>query len=220
MKIIKNELVSIEDSDIKKGVLLIPKKVNKIADEVIINLPQLQKVIARGVTAIGNDNFRYCNALTALEINNNKLKTKKVDNTIFVIESEKSTKGLKVYSGYNFISFKNNKINKEVCFVAEKDGFHAHGLTVKKAISDVQFKVVSEKLKNEPISENTVITVNHYRLITGACEFGVNNFITSTFDIDKQKEVIENGILAKDLLPILEKSNAYGVGNFKKLVTF
>ena len=46
------------------------------------------------------------------------------------------------------------KLIKEVAFVAEKEGFFAHGESVKKAISDLQFKMMSEKLKKEPTKED------------------------------------------------------------------
>ena len=49
--------------------------------------------------------------------------------------------------------------------------------------------------------------------MTGACELGVKNWI-------EQNEIKKDKIKAKDLLPILEKTNAYGLSNFKKLLTF
>jgi hypothetical protein len=106
------------------------------------------------------------------------------------------------------------KINKEeYFFIARNVDFSAHGETIEKAISDLQFKIVAEKLKKEPINPDTEITVNHYRLITGACEFGVKNWM-------EQNGIKVESIKAVDLLPILKKTNAYGFDNFKKLITF
>jgi hypothetical protein len=104
------------------------------------------------------------------------------------------------------------QINKGASFLAEKEGFTAHGETVKKAVSDLQFKIVAEKLKSEPIEADTIITINHYRLITGACEFGVKSWM-------EQNKVKEN-IKASELLPILKKTGAYGIDKFQSLLTF
>ena len=109
---------------------------------------------------------------------------------------------------------KNEVVEKQDCYVAEKDGFTAHGETVKKAIADLQFKIVAEKLKNEPIKADTMITVNHYRLVTGACELGVKawmqqNGLTGTEEMR-----------ADALLPILKKTNAYGLERFTQLIDF
>lgn len=71
---------------------------------------------------------------------------------------------------------------------------------------------MAEKLKKEPIKKDTIISVNHYRLITGACEFGVKSWM-------EQNKVKEN-ITAEKLLLILEKTNAYGLSKFKQLITF
>jgi hypothetical protein len=98
-------------------------------------------------------------------------------------------------------------------FVAQKGKFTAHGETVKKAIQDLEFKIISEKLKKEPIKKDTMITMQYYRLITGACESGCRDWINMN-EIKKEK------IKTIDLLPILEKTNAYGLERFKQLITF
>ena len=139
---------------------------------------------------------------------------------MFIIENERTSKGVKIYFGYNFKKIYNSGIIKEVCYVAEKDNFFAHGVDIKTAISDLQFKIVSEKLKNEPITEETIITINYYRLITGACEFGTKSWIKENIKPEKQEIITAEGILAKDLFDILEKTNAYGFNKFKDLVTF
>jgi len=89
---------------------------------------------------------------------------------------------------------------------------HAHGNTLRKAKEDFQFKLIAEKLKKYPIKADTVITVQYYRIVTGACELGCNQFIEQ----HKLKESYE----AKELLPILEKYNAYGLERIKSLITF
>ena len=100
----------------------------------------------------------------------------------------------------------------ETLYIVTKDGYSAHGKTLKQANEDVNFKIESEKLKNEPILKDTIVTVKHYRLITGACEVGVKSWM--------QENNIKEGLTAKELLPILERTNAYGVVKFKSLISW
>jgi hypothetical protein len=113
------------------------------------------------------------------------------------------------------------KLNDDKIFYLVSNGFnHAHGETIEKAKEDYKFKLIAEKLKNDPISADTIITIRYYRTITGACEIGVNNWIDSVFDQNQKKTILKKGIKAKDLLPILQKNNAYGFEKFKSLVNF
>jgi len=164
-------------------------------------------------TQIGNDALSYNDKLTTLKIGNKTYHVKNIDSSCFVIESEKTTKGIKIYTGYNFLSMADNVIEKQSCLVAEKGGFTAHGDTVKKAIQDLQFKIVAETLKKAPINKDTPITIQHYRLITGSCELGVKLWM-------KQHPEAYEGITAGDLFPILKKSGAYGFETFESLITF
>jgi hypothetical protein len=97
-------------------------------------------------------------------------------------------------------------------FIAQKGKYTAHGKNIKKAIEDCEFKTIAEKLKKDPIKEDTVITIQYYRIITGACESGAKNF--------QQQHKLKDSYKAKDLLPILENNDAYGVDKFKQLITF
>jgi len=117
--------------------------------------------------------------------------------------------------------YKVKKVHSQKEFYLVTDGkTHAHGDTLAKAKEDFRFKLMSEKLKNEPIKEDTIITINHYRLITGACEFGVKSWIDSTFTGKEKEKVLGKGIKAKDLFPILKRKNAYGFEKFSSLITF
>ena len=95
-------------------------------------------------------------------------------------------------------------------YIVSEGNFHAHGDTLKKAKADLQYKIAADKLKKEPIANNTPMTIAHYRAITGACEQGVNDWLKTTG--------VEEGILAIDLLPILERTQAYGLETFKRLL--
>ena len=107
--------------------------------------------------------------------------------------------------------------------IAQKGKYTAHEKTVKKAIESVEFKIVAEKLKKEPIKPDTLMTVKYYRLLTGACDMGVRDWMSRNniaFKVVDGNTVEEKAMKAEELLPILEKSNAYGVERFKELVKF
>jgi hypothetical protein len=108
-------------------------------------------------------------------------------------------------------------------YIAQKDKYTAHAKDIKKAIIDVEFKIVAEKIKNEPIQEDTLLTVKYYRTITGACDSGCRQFMQANgleYDVVDNETVERNPIKAKDLLPILEKNKAYGYDKIKSLITF
>ncbi|MEC4049766.1 hypothetical protein OX284_010035 [Flavobacterium sp. SUN046] len=110
--------------------------------------------------------------------------------------------------------YKVRKLHSTKEFYLVSDGkTHAHGDTLKKAKEDFEFKLISEKIKNEPINADTIIDVNYYRLVTGACELGCKDFI-------KQNNLTKDKYRADELLPLLEKTNAYGVEKFKSLIVF
>jgi len=161
------------------------------------------------------DNYCFSSndALTTVRISQYKLTVKNADGWMFVIEAERTSKGIKIYSGANFLRIKEGKIQKDSCYVAEKGKFMAHGESIKKAVSDLQFKIIAEKLKNDPIKEDTVISVQYYRIVTGACEMGCKAWM-------KENNITQDKMKAKDLLPLLEKTSAYGVSRFRELITF
>ncbi len=133
-----------------------------------------------------------------------------IDSVFCEIISERNTK----ISEEDITIFQAKKVNKsEFFFIVKKDDYYAHGEDLNKAVEDLKFKIVAEKLKNEPINKDTEITINHYRIITGACEFGVKSWM-------QQNGITQEKITASELLPILKKTNAYGLDRFKALITF
>ena len=107
--------------------------------------------------------------------------------------------------------FKIKQIGKPKEYYLVTDGEkYAHGDTVKKAKEDLAFKIIAEKLKKDPIKPNTVISIQYYRIVTGACEAGVKAWM-------EHNGITKDKIKAKDLLPLLKKTNAYGYERFEKL---
>ena len=219
MKIVNKVLISVLESDIIDGKFT-NKEVTSVADKCFYELRNLRAVSLPKVEKIGNYCFSSNDALTSISLRNKEYNVKSVDGTCYVVVAEKSSKGIKIYTGYNLVNISNGILNKQAAFVAEKEGFYAHGETVKKAISDLQFKIVAEKLSKEPIQPDTIITVNHYRLITGACEMGVKSWMQSTFTDKEFLDISENGIKAELLLPLLKRNKAYGLDRFKSMITF
>jgi hypothetical protein len=173
----------------------------------------LTTVSLPAATTFGDDCLRYNAALTTVILREKEYSVKSIDGYCFVVELSKTSKGILIHTGYNILSMNDGILLKQNCYVAEKENYYAHGETIKKAISDLQFKLVCEKLKKDPINADTLITINHYRVITGACEFGVRSWM-------QQNQISVDEIKASELLPILEKTGAYGFENFKKLLTF
>jgi hypothetical protein len=96
-------------------------------------------------------------------------------------------------------------------YVAEKGEYTAHAKSIKEAISDIAYKEMQEQMAKEPLSMESDVNVERYRAITGACKEGVRMWMQSNgVDVESIK--------VKDLLPLLEKTSAYGVDKFKSLI--
>ncbi|EJL66268.1 hypothetical protein, partial [Flavobacterium sp. CF136] len=131
------------------------------------------------------------------------------------------TEVLSKKKGHYFVRKLDSK--EKMYIVTDGKNTHAHGKSLKQANEDLQFKIISEKLKKEPIQEDSLLTVKHYRLITGACDTGVRDFMQRNgleFEVVNNETKEINPIKAKDLLPLLIKNNAYGLDKFKELVQF
>ena len=245
MKINNNKLERVYQSDIVDGKFKIPNSVTHIGDWAFrdnqltsVEIPnsvthigagafcvnQLTSVeIPNSVTHIGAGAF-HGNQLTSVELKGKVYEARVIDETLFIIGASRSSKGIQIYSGFIFRGFDDhNRFKKTDCFVAEKDQFYAHGGTVKKAISDVQFKIVAEKLQNKPIYKNTELSVKYYRTITGACDLGCREFMIQNnipFEIIDGETVEKKPLKASELLPILERNHAYGYEKFRELIQF
>jgi len=165
------------------------------------------------LTAIGYDNFRFCSTLTDVQFGQHRYAVKSVDGLLTIIEKSKTLNGIEIHSGSIFNECIDGVPDLSETFLVGKDGFFAHGETVKKAMEDLQFKIIAKKIKKEPIHEDTVITEAYYKTITGACAQGIKSW-------REHHNITAESFTAKELLPILEKTNAYGMEQFKALITF
>jgi len=144
--------------------------------------------------------------------------------TIDGIFCEILSKRSKTINGESCTIYTGRKIGKSDTFIIANVGdYYAHGATVRQAITDLQFKIMSEKLKKEPIEPDTMFTVMYYRTLTGACDLGCRDFMERNkipYKVEDDKTIEVAPISAKDLLPILENSNAYGVDKFRSLINW
>lgn len=107
--------------------------------------------------------------------------------------------------------YKVKKINQEKEFFLIVEGdFSAHGDTLKEAKKDLEFKILQDRIKKEPIYPDTIISVDKYRAITGACTHGVQMWL-------KENKITEKEMKAQDLFPLLQETNAFGFDSFSKL---
>jgi hypothetical protein len=109
---------------------------------------------------------------------NHEYLVKVVDGWTMLITSEKNLNEFKIYKGF---FFRGGDL-KVPCYIAEKDGYFAHGSSMKKAIEDCNFKYLQEHLDKDDlikqIKEKGSVTIQDYRLLTGACQLGVNKFLS------------------------------------------
>jgi hypothetical protein len=98
----------------------------------------------------------------------------------------------------------------EEFYLVTNGKIHAHGKTVQEAKKSLQFKIKVENFRTEPITMETEISILHYRAITGACLLGVQYWM--------QNNNVKENLTVKELLPILERTKAYRLDKFKKLI--
>ena len=119
----------------------------------------------------------------------------------------------------NIYKVKKIHSDKEFWLVTNGDS-HAHGETLSKTKEDLRYKLIADKLKHDPIKADTIITIQYYRILTGACEIGVKTWIDKVFNDKEKSKVLSKGIKAKELLPILRENTAYGLEKFESLIQF
>jgi hypothetical protein len=150
--------------------------------------------------------------LTSFKTKSYNFKVIRKDNLTFVIESHKSKNGIDIYKGFILNSIENDVLDKKDSYLAVHGEYSAHGSTLKGALSDLDTKINFEKLSKEPIEKDTIITIERYHCATGSCKAGIKNWM--------EQNNVKEGLKAVDLLPILEKYQAYGLERFKKLITW
>jgi hypothetical protein len=139
-------------------------------------------------------------------------KLKMLDNYTMLILSEK-TKGKYQISKCSY--FKGLPIKEmKKSYVVKKGKYESHGKTIKEAIEDVEYKYQQENFNLDSlvkkVKKENKIYINDYRLLTGACRFGIDKFINDN-NIKKKYLTI------KETLKLTK--NDFGHGKIKELFT-
>jgi 16S rRNA U1498 N3-methylase RsmE len=106
------------------------------------------------------------------------------------------------------------KLNSDKIFYLATDGNgkYSHGDTLKDAKDSLIYKIINrDKSRYEKLTINSVLSLSEmiecYRVITGACEFGVKDFIKTTCNNKPKKEYS-----IKEIIKITQ--NAFGGNTF------
>ena len=123
-----------------------------------------------------------------------------------MVVSEKVRDGITIVKGIDFNDY-------DEVYIAKEGELSAHGSTLREAIDDLTFKKMEDIDVDEIVKEikkTEKVTRSQYRAITGACQYGTNQFC-------KQHKIEElEEIKLEDLRKILV--NDYGAKEFWELI--
>ena len=142
----------------------------------------------------------YLDSLKELNYFGKKYKIINIDGfTIIVIGTPKVKNGITI-TKTRFLKG-NGLTNCPISYIAQKDNYYSHGKTIKEAIDDLNFKLIKNVDLKEIVKEiktTNKVTKNQYRLITGACNQGIeqfkskNNIKSNTISLSKCLKLIKN----------------------------
>ena len=192
----------------------IPDSVTRIGARVFYGCTSLASVnIPDSVTDIGNDAFCGCTSLTEIQLHDERLNVVCIDGYIMTEERRRIIGKTEYIEGKILIQYRGGEWSTENCIAAIQDGVSAHGETARIALRDLKFKLAercgAEQYENVCLDDVFSLDdmISMYRVITGACAFGVNQFIGGLNTVKERytpREVIE---LTRD---------AYGGRAFRK----
>jgi len=139
-----------------------------------------------------------------LKSKNNTIKI--IDGIATVVRKKRKLGEFQIYQGKIFN-------NNEKCFVAERGEVFAHAQTSKQAVEDANFKYLSHNYDisyvTEEINKTKTMSVSQFRLITGACKMGCDNFL-------KNKNIQETILPLEKALVLIK--DQYGWDRIKELL--
>ena len=159
-----------------------------------------------------NQGSVYLRSMDGKHINylGKRIAIRHIDGITMIINSSKQKDEFTIYKAQYFKGGKLENLPK--CIIAQRGEYFAHGETIKEAINDVNFKFLQNNLDvNELVQEvknRQTVTVNDYRLLTGACAFGVKNFM-------EENHITSNELPLNEVLHLTK--NSYGGGRMQEL---
>lgn len=206
MKIANGVLQNVVLADIpESGVFEIPESVTSIGISAFWGCSSLKEIhLSESITSIGSNAFDGCESLKYIKWGTAYYSVRCIDGYCMHILSEKQFQDYKILKCHYFPE-------SEDVYVAERDGYTAHGKSIRKAVKDVQFKILRDKDTSEHIkriAEQGYMNANDYRLLTGACHEGTARFLKS------HNLTWDDTMSVQEVLKLTE--NHYGFEHFKK----
>jgi hypothetical protein len=126
-----------------------------------------------------------------------------IDGITSILISEKVSKEGYTIKKCRRPKFEDKELIGDIHYIVSKDNVHSHGSSIKEAMKDYSFKL-QKREGAEKYKEMTLETIKPldywitcYRIITGACKYGVNEFLNSiskkeTYSLKEVMELTEN----------------------------
>ncbi|MCM1003616.1 MAG: hypothetical protein NC408_04670, partial [Candidatus Gastranaerophilales bacterium] len=179
------------------------------------------KAIAKGCKGTWITLAEYDRSGKVVFVKTEQIDGERLKENIFYTLYNKTFHEVEIIDGMSTIILKRkNNVIKGVnlsgysaCYVFQKDGINAHGLTARQAYIDWLFKTSDRDVsKYQNISENETHPLEWwvvaYRTITGACSFGTNDYLEHNKDKYKPEMTLSEVIKATD--------GQYGSQTFKE----
>ena len=191
MNIKGSTLIRATDADIAEdGTVNIPNSVTDIGNDAFCNCTSLTSVnIPDSVTRIGAWAFYGCTSLTEIQLHDERLNVVCIDGYIMTEERRRTIGKTEYIEGKILIQYRGGEWSTENCIAAIQDGVSAHGETARQAAADLRFMLAKDRGAeqynsvglDDAFSREDMAVM--YRIITGACAFGVNQFIDALENI-------------------------------------
>ncbi|MFV0399174.1 MAG: leucine-rich repeat domain-containing protein, partial [Oscillospiraceae bacterium] len=183
--------------------ITLPESLTSIGDWAFSGCTSLTAItLPESLTSIGAGAFRGCASLTAItrkKFNGDIVyKTMCADEYLAVVGSHRNfSGGIELYEAQLLVGMRGEELILKDCHIAEKEGIFAHGETIKEALHDLRFKLAEDRgaEQYQHLNRDNVLQVEDaiamYRIITGACKFGTEQFLSGMEEIKDAYSVQE-----------------------------
>ena len=158
--------------------VIIPEYITEIGDNVFYENNDIISIFSKNIKKTGSDCFYSCAALTEISLPDKKILVEYLDNIVtYIIRKRKNV----IIGGIN-LCVNDSELKYDECFIVTDGVNFSHGKSIKEAKKSLLYKISNrDTTKYKSMNLDSVLTLKEgieaYRVITGACEFGVKNFI-------------------------------------------